>query len=43
MSKNEEKGGKNDYKETAKETLMYRTVLWTLGRGRGWEDWGEWH
>ena len=30
MSKNEEKGGKNDYKETAKETLMYRTVLWTL-------------
>ena len=29
--------------ETAKETLMYRTVLWTLWRGRGWENLGEWH
>ena len=22
---------------------MYRTVFWTLGRGRGWDDLGEWH
>ena len=33
----------NPVYETAKETLMYRTVLWTLWRGRGWEDLGEWH
>ena len=25
--------------ETAKETLMYRTVLWTLGEGEGGEIW----
>ena len=28
--------------ETAKETLMYRTVLWTLWEREGWEDLGEW-
>ena len=25
--------------ETAKETLMYRTVLWTLGEGEGGKIW----
>ena len=25
--------------ETAKETLMYRTVLWTLGEGEGVKIW----
>ena len=25
--------------ETAKETLMYRSVLWTLGEGKGGEIW----
>ena len=25
--------------ETAKETLMYRSVLWTLGEGEGGEIW----
>ena len=25
--------------ETAKETLMYRSVLWTLGEGEGGEMW----
>ena len=30
-------------RETAKETQMYRTVFWTLGRGRGWDDLGERH
>ena len=29
--------------ETAKETLMYVTVYGLCGRGRGWEDLGEWH
>ena len=27
--------------ETAKETLMYRTVLWTLGEGEGGTIWGN--
>ena len=22
---------------------IYRTVFWTRGRGRGWDDLGEWH
>ena len=29
--------------ETAQEPLMYRTVFGLCGRGRGWEDLGEWH
>ena len=29
--------------ETAKETLMYRSVYGLCGRGRGWGDLGEWH
>ena len=29
--------------ETAKETQMYRTVYGLCGRGRGWDDLGEWH
>ena len=33
----------NPVYETAKETLMYRTVFWTFGRGRGWDNLGEWH
>ena len=37
-------GNNNPVYETAKETLIYRTVLWTLWeRERGWEDLGEWH
>ena len=36
-------GNNNPVYETAKETLMYRTVLWTLLEGRGWEDLGEGH
>ena len=23
--------------------MCYRTVFWTLWRGRGWDDLGEWH
>ena len=29
----------NPVYETAKETLMYRSVLWTLGEGEGGEIW----
>ena len=36
-------GNDNPVCETAKETQMYRTVFWTCGRGRGWDDLGEWH
>ena len=36
-------GNTNSVYETAKKTLMYRTVFWALGRGRGWDDLGEWH
>ena len=34
-------GNNNPVYETAKETLMYRTVFWTLGEGEGgmiWEN-----
>ena len=34
-------GNDNSIYETAKETQMYRTVF--CGRGRGWDDLGEWH
>ena len=36
-------GNDNPVCEAAKETQMYRTVFWTLGRGRGWDDLGELH
>ena len=36
-------GNDNPVCETAKETQMYRTVFGLCGRGRGWEDLGEWH
>ena len=37
-------GNENPVCETAKETQMYRTVFSILcGRGRGWDDLGEWH
>ena len=37
-------GNNNPVCETAKETQMYRTVFYILcGRGRGWDDLGEWH
>ena len=29
--------------ETAKETLMYRTVFWTLWERESENDLGEWH
>ena len=34
-------GNNNPVYETAKETLMYKTVFWTLGEGE--DDLGEWH
>ena len=36
-------GNDNPVCETAKETQMYRTVFGLCGRGRGWDDLGEWH
>ena len=36
-------GNDNPVCKTTKETQMYRTVFWTCGRGRGWDDLGEWH
>ena len=36
-------GNNNPVYETAKETLMYRTVFWTLWEREGWHDLGEWH
>ena len=36
-------GNNNPVYETAKETLMYRTVLWTLWERKRVEDLGEWH
>ena len=33
----------NPVYETAKETLMYRTVFWTLWEREGGNDLGEWH
>ena len=33
-------GNNNPVCKIAKETLMYRTVFWTLWRGRGWDDLG---
>ena len=36
-------GNDNPVCETAKETQMYRTVLWTLWSGQEWDDLGEWH
>ena len=40
-----QKDGKdNPVCETAKETQMYGTDVYGLcGRGRGWDDLGEWH
>ena len=32
-------GNNNPVYETAKETLMYRSVLWTVGEGEGGEIW----
>ena len=32
-------GNNNPVYETAKETLMYRTVLWTVGEGEGGKIW----
>ena len=29
--------------KTAKETQMYRTVIWPLREKRGWDDWREQH
>ena len=36
-------GNNNPVCETAKETQKYRTVFWTLWKGREWDDLGEWH
>ena len=36
-------GDNNPVYETAKETLMYRTVFWTLWERERWDDFGEWH
>ena len=36
-------GNDNPVYETAKETEMYRMVFGLCGRGRGWDDLGEWH
>ena len=35
-------GNNNPVCKTAKETQMYRTVILTFGRGRGWDDLGAW-
>ena len=36
-------GNYNPVCETAKETQMYRTVLWTLWEREGGDDLREWH
>ena len=36
-------GNDNPVYKTAKQTQMYRTVFGLCGRGRGWDDLGEWH
>ena len=36
-------GNDNPVCKTAKETQMYRTVFGLCGRGRRWDDLGEWH
>ena len=40
---NQKDGNDNPVCQTAKETQMYRTVFGFCGRGRGWDDFGEWH
>jgi len=33
----------NPVYETAKETLCIEQFFGLCGRGRGWDDFGEWH